>query len=808
MNDVQQFLEAVFESTGDGFLAVVKVSLNDEGKPDWDNTRTMYFEVQAGVPNVPDYGIFTSDCEWYFSPSLFSSRSRRKEYVLEAGVLWVDFDREVDIESLNPRPSIVVNTSPNRCHVYCVLDEALPVDSLESFNRKLAYSYDGDHSGWDANQLLRLPAGVNAKRDTPYHVSLEHIDPFQYRLTDFDHLEEVGATYAGDYQVTVMPDNISEDREAVVAEYGERLSRRTWDILENRQEAGSKRSGALWSIYEELFTLGMSLEQAYVLIKGTPNDKFSHLGGEKLWNDIDRGFSNQRFKKGQDIRDQLAEIDHRKGMLAKEKANKQGVLIADDMEIRGKLFMTEAGDCFYLEYGVDGNILYTVDRQNSDFGMLMFSRYDVNPASNDAAMVIEVIRIRCRTHEPQPVYSVAHYDSTENVCYVNRFDNNYYRIAVDGVFLHHNGDDGVFFLNPPSAKPWEYQEDGTSGVWESTVFSSLNVEHGQPKDVINHILKTWVMSVFFGSIVPVKPILLFYGDPGSGKTVTVNAIAQTILGLTQWAQCFPDKVEDFYLQTSQYDFMFYDNVESLKTWMRDGLDVASTGGMVSTRRLYKNTELVSFNVSCSLAITTVNPKFLKYSDVLERIIPIHVVRWNGNRGLRQIVEAISAARNELMSELLDEVRKCLHVIASPRYKEILGYSYQDLLSDFHAFMRVTCESAGREFDDHFDFVISSRTQDMREHNVIVRCVESWLEDPSRFDKGFTSKFLYDRWSQGPDGPAFRRQFKSPRALGLLLSHKTFELDMAKLGLKCSVVQKATGNEYVFSGSLDRSRAMA
>jgi DNA primase RepB-like protein len=806
--DVRSFLEAIFKSTGDGYLAVVKVPVRGS-RPAWDSNRTLYFPVVDGVPDIPDYGVFTPDCEWYFSPSLFNREDRKKEFVKEAGALWVDFDRNVDISTLTPQPSIVVRTSPERCHVYCLLNEPASIDSLESFNRKLAYAYDGDHSGWDANQLLRLPAGVNAKRDPAHVVALERIYEDTVSLDEFDYLEDVALPQIGEFHATPMPEDLSEDRGAVLDKYGDRLSRKTWDVLEKLHQDGSKRSGALWSIYSELFELGMSQEEAFALIKGTPNDKFSIRGDAALWAEVDRGYSSVRFKKSGEVRTQLNDIDHEKGLLAKEKANKQGTLIADDMELRGKLFMTESGDCYYLDYGESVNTLYVVDQKNSDFGMLMFSRYVVNPASNDAMMVIEIIKIRCRTHDYQQVHSLAYYDTVKNVCYVNRFDNNYYRVDALSVKLHRNGEDGVFFLNPPSARAWVYQEGAPVDAWDAHVFSSLNMDPTDPKPVVDRILKTWVLSVFFARIVPVKPILLFYGDPGAGKTVTLNAVAQTILGLEQWSQCMPDKVEDFYLQTSQNDFMFYDNVEALKSWMRDGLDVASTGGTVSSRQMYKKTELVTFSVSCSLALTTADPKFLKYADVLERVIPIHVVRWEENKALSKITQAIHDNRNALMGALVDDVQRCLKVIESPRYNEILEYTYADRLSDFHSFMRLYNESVGGDFDECFDFVTSSRAQDMREHNIVVRCVETWLEDPRNLDTGFSSKHLYDRWAQGSEGQAFRQRFKSARALGLHMSHKAFQLDLAKLGIVFEIEAGDMGNAYTFRRSgLDNLRKMA
>lgn len=101
----------------------------------------------------------------YYSPALFDRPEPIKENVKQSSVLWADFDSTVvDWSKVTdvPEPTLGIESSPGREHVYWKLDQPITdVALLEERNRSIAYKFKADTSGWDANQFLRPPYTTN-----------------------------------------------------------------------------------------------------------------------------------------------------------------------------------------------------------------------------------------------------------------------------------------------------------------------------------------------------------------------------------------------------------------------------------------------------------------------------------------------------------------------------------------------------------------------------------------------------------------------------------------------------------------------
>lgn len=105
------------------------------------------------------------DAEVYVCPSLFGQASGLRVDVIGSNVVWADFDNGTPESWGNlPEPNVVVESSPGRHHCYWLLDQFTPPGDVDKINRKLAYAFEADLGGWDANQLLRPPETINHKR--------------------------------------------------------------------------------------------------------------------------------------------------------------------------------------------------------------------------------------------------------------------------------------------------------------------------------------------------------------------------------------------------------------------------------------------------------------------------------------------------------------------------------------------------------------------------------------------------------------------------------------------------------------------
>ena len=161
------FWEAVFGAEERGYI---RVALNSKNKKfnqqfiQWPTEKEKLQQLLA----VKDRG------DLYFSPALFKTESGNKAAVLGARVGWVDCDTA--LQSTEPQPSIVVESgSPQRTHLYFNLPQLVDPSTVEKYNRYLTTLYRGDNSGWDANQLLRVPGTLNYKTDPPRQVKLKQL---------------------------------------------------------------------------------------------------------------------------------------------------------------------------------------------------------------------------------------------------------------------------------------------------------------------------------------------------------------------------------------------------------------------------------------------------------------------------------------------------------------------------------------------------------------------------------------------------------------------------------------------------------
>ena len=98
---------------------------------------------------------------WFCTHLLTASR-RVKENAAAVYALWGDLDgARVPKDTL--APTAVVRSSPGKFHCYWRLVDAIPPESAEQLNKRLASVIGADQSGFDLTQLLRVPGTVNRK---------------------------------------------------------------------------------------------------------------------------------------------------------------------------------------------------------------------------------------------------------------------------------------------------------------------------------------------------------------------------------------------------------------------------------------------------------------------------------------------------------------------------------------------------------------------------------------------------------------------------------------------------------------------
>lgn len=207
-----------------------------------------------------------SDKDIYFCPHGFNRRSRSKTEAVIPNMLWADLDFSDPTDKKvfkGLKPTIAIESSPGRYVGIWLLKEPM----TESLNRRLTYHLDADHGGWDLTQVLRYPGTRNFKYKS---------QPFVRLLWDD------GPIYSTKRIEKYLPPE-DEDEEGenlsasdVFEQYQGKMPK--WlrrELMAKKITSKADRSEMLWKLENACVECGMSLDEAFAIIKQSVWNKFA-----------------------------------------------------------------------------------------------------------------------------------------------------------------------------------------------------------------------------------------------------------------------------------------------------------------------------------------------------------------------------------------------------------------------------------------------------------------------------------------------------------------------------------------------------
>lgn len=180
------------------------------------------------------------------------------------------------------------------------------------------------------------------------------------------------------------------------------------------------------------------------------------------------------------------------------------------------------------------------------------------------------------------------------------------------------------------------------------------------KEMQSSVLTDWVIA----ALMKVKPlpILLFYGEKSSGKTLTSKAIMKLFMGNNSNVSIFPNDKRSLMSCITNNFIYTIDNLDS-KTlpWFNDTLTLTSTGGELSERALFSNSTTFKKEILSSVIITSRNPQFANREDIKDRVLPIFFEnRSDYSIPEDVLLDEVSVSRGPLLSRIYFEVRRLIN----------------------------------------------------------------------------------------------------------------------------------------------------
>jgi hypothetical protein len=166
------------------------------------------------------------------------------------------------------------------------------------------------------------------------------------------------------------------------------------------------------------------------------------------------------------------------------------------------------------------------------------------------------------------------------------------------------------------------------------------------------LLISWLLAAF--SPKGPYPILILNGEQGSAKSTISRLLRELVDPSFAPLRSLPRSERDLIITAKNNWCLAFDNISKMPDWLSDALCRLSTGGGLSTRELYTDSEETLFNVTRPIILNGIDDLATR-GDLVDRSIIINLPRINGeSRKLeRDIEREFEAAKPKIFGAILN-----------------------------------------------------------------------------------------------------------------------------------------------------------
>jgi len=634
-----------------------------------------------------------------------------------------DGDKEEALQRIEafPSPPTSIVDSGHGYHCYWVLRTPIVDLSKEKkleFEQILSGLVDklgGDRKVIPVSSCMRLPGTQNIKDSIPLDCKVliarqektyELQDLVQYR--DLEYKEPQAAndelpSFGSKQLIVSVKDSESAISDVKRLEVDSKTKNRiiTGALLTSKG-SDKTRSGRDMSILYHL----ISNDYDYETIRGVffnpllgCSNRICSKGEAALQWDVRRAFDYVQRHKSEGTSQSREIFKIKTSFSGEEKRRKMNDFIKSDLLSSDNaagygLKNEERGE--YFLFDKDEKMLMNLE--SDDFYLYMRIRFNISRRDFDEIKDEVKAEIWKNGREVTP-HRFAYLNDQKFVQYVSDNGNHLYRLDGDEIKLCDNGTDGVFFEVDPAQAPYAYDpklevvnyfEDCASV--EILGFTYNYVQRGlsmslflQERCLLNKFLIDRVnfiqdkdnqispyeqkllliidfYSSFFKTIIREKPITCFIGKKASGKSFISTSIGKILFGDKFEACHFPENTDDLKTALGRNHYLVFDNVDGyIKDDVSNVLCVAATGGTVTKRKLYTDSDEVRYTPDCFFAITSREPKF-KRDDLVSRLLLFNTEKIENPISRSALFRSLLENRNAIMTEVLVNLNSIVKVL--------------------------------------------------------------------------------------------------------------------------------------------------
>jgi ribosomal protein S25 len=279
-----QFLDYVF-GKNKGYVCVATGTPVKGAK---DKFNQKFFEWPKQRDDIGAFVVASKDKNIWFGVNLLGKAQRLKDNCLQTDIIWADLDT-CHPSLLDPKPQVVVETSPDKYQALWKLDYEVPAALAEEYAKRIfeKYKINGVDSGWALTKLLRIPFTKNFKYSSVPPVKLisaneDTTDPEDFEKILIERFAEQGVDDVDMPNIDELP-----APELIIHEHRHDLMKTGFNEI-YFVEPGEDWSEVIWRLIAICLEAGMTREETLVVANSAKCNKYNRDGRPllHLWHDV------------------------------------------------------------------------------------------------------------------------------------------------------------------------------------------------------------------------------------------------------------------------------------------------------------------------------------------------------------------------------------------------------------------------------------------------------------------------------------------------------------------------------------------